>query len=42
MKGIILNTGPAAWAFEDLANELAKVIRLDVSETPADLTCVLG
>lgn len=38
----ILNSGRGAWAFQPLANRLARVLGVDVSETPRRFNYVLG
>lgn len=38
----ILNAGPGAWAFEEHAHRLARVLEIEVRETPADYSYLLG
>lgn len=41
-KQVILNGGFGAWAFEELANDLAQKLNLTVSETPGDYNYILS
>ena len=41
-KAVILNAGSGAWAFEALADALARAFDVPVSETPATFNYVLG
>ena len=42
MRSVILNQGAGAWAFEPLADQLARALWLDVSDEPADVNYVLS
>ena len=39
---VILNGGLGAWAFEELANDLAQKLEVKVSETPGDFNYILS